>query len=426
MKSSDRRPVRLHLRAAAIALALLAVVAGVIVIRVRQVERKYFVAAAPESSSTKDLGIVWQKEVFARPDLLPVYGSSELIKKAPYKAAEFFGRYPSGFAVSPVGRASCTTLILLQKLAASAAEARGRKVVISVSPSWFTEKGANRWGFEGNYSMMQASELFFDAPLSLGLKHRIARRMLRYPQLFEKSPVLEAAVWGLAGDRLRDRALYYAAWPLGWLQNRIFRLQDHLEVLTSIHRDRKLRHLPGHKASPIEWEHLLAKALPRVKPLHREGEAEKRLRHFTDDGAFLEAVQRSYEWGDLELLLRATKELDLDPLLVSMPMEYAHFERMGISPQSIDAYGARLREFARRYQVPLVDFVDMGEDPRFFADHFGHPSAVAWIYIDHALDDFFHGRPLRQNEPELPAPSNPLTGRPPLPPSGPWSEIPGT
>ena len=155
-------------------------------------ERWHGPEAAPESAAVKDLGIVWQKEVFAQADLLPFYGSSELIKRAPNKASQFFATYPTGFAVSPVGRASCTSLILLEKVGAAATNARGRKVVISVSPSWFIAKGANHFGFEGNFSAMQASELFFSAPLSLRLKHSIAGRMLRYPQVFEKSPVLAA------------------------------------------------------------------------------------------------------------------------------------------------------------------------------------------------------------------------------------------
>ena len=147
-------------------------------------------------------------------------------------------------------------------------------------------------------------------------------------------------------------------------------------------------------------------------------------------GDILRALQRSYEWGDFELLLRAVRELGLDPLVISMPIEYAHFERMGISPECIDAYAWRLRDFARRYEVPVVDFVELGEQPRFFADHFGHPSAEGWIHMDRALDDFFHGRPVYQSLPGAeghpPALSTPPGALPPLRPSGPWSAIPGT
>ena len=318
-------------------------------------------------------GSVLRSRIFS-----PIYGSSELIKRAPNKATEFFESYPSGFAVSPVGRPRCTSLILLEKLGAGAAEARGRKVAICVSPVWFLAKGANGLGFAGNFSPMQASELFFNAPLSLGLKHDVAGQMLRYPQVFRKSWLLAATAEWLASDRLSDRVLYFATMPLGWLQNTVYRLQDHFEIARSMRGDHKLRHLIPRKSETLDWDRLMAAAVPLVRPLPQEV-FDSRFRYFADDAGFLEAMDRSYEWGDFDLLLRAVRELGLDPLLLSMPIEHAHYERMGISPQAIDAYDSRLRAFADRYHVPVVDFTDLGDDPQFFADHFGHPSAKGWI-----------------------------------------------
>lgn len=413
-------------------MAMAALCIGVAVSHARKTEQRYLPTLAAENSPVKDLGIAWQKEAFTQRDVLPLYGSSELIKKAPNKASQFFARYPTGFAVSPVGRASCTSLILLEKLAASADEARGRKVVISVSPSWFIAKGANHDGFGGNFSAMQASELIFDAPLSLRLKHSIAGRMLRYPEVFDKSPVLAVAARALAGDRLRDRLLYFATMPLGRLQSAVYRLQDHFEVIAHLKEERRLRHTPKRVAKTLDWDALLASSQHASKPLAPDV-PDPRLRQFASDGQFLQSLQRSYEWGDFELLLRTARELGLDPLIMSMPLEYAHFERMGLSPQAIDAYAWRLREFSQRYQVPVVDFADLGEDPQFFADHFGHPSAKGWIYMDRALDDFYHGRPMEGGDAfpvsgETPAgpSSNPPTDRPRPLRSGPWSGTPGT
>lgn len=275
---------------------------------------------------------------------------------------------------------------------------------------------------------MQASALFFSTPLSLDLKHSIAGSMLRYPEAFDKNLTLAVAARALAGDRWCDRLLYFATVPLGRLQNEVFSLQDHYELLAEIQDARRRGHVPKHVARPLDWDALLASSEQQVRPLPPDV-ANARLREFTGDGMFLQALERSYEWGDFELLLRTARELGLEPLVLSMPMEYAHFERMGVSPQSVDAYTWRLREFSKRYEVPVVDFVDLGEDPGFFADHFGHPSAKGWIYMDRALDDFYHGRTPRQSA-DLPASvektSNPPTGRPRLLPSGPWSETPGT
>jgi D-alanine transfer protein len=381
----------LHLRAAAIALALVAIFGAVVLQRDYRLEHKYIRQVVAENSQVKDLGIVWQRECFAQPDILPLYGSSELVKRAPNKASEFFESYPSGFAVSPVGRPSCTSLILLEKIAASASESPGRKVAICVSPSWFLVRGANRVGFEGNFSAMQATKLFYGTPLSLGLKRDIAIQMLRYPKIVEKWPVLATAVSSLASNRPLDRAVYFASLPLGWLQNAVYQLQDHYEVAWWMRGDHKLFHLVRRKSAKLHWGHLLANATQKAKRLPEE-EFDSRFRYFADDTAFIEALGRSAEWEDLALLLRVVRELKLDPLLLSMPMEDAHFERMGISPEYRAAYSERLHAFAGLHNVPVVDFPDHGRDSRFFADHYGHPSAKGWIYFDRALDDFFHDR----------------------------------
>src|SRR6476646_8351514 len=51
------------------------------------------------------LGTTLQREAFARADLFPIYGSSELVRPITDKAGLFFREYPTGFAVYPVGRA---------------------------------------------------------------------------------------------------------------------------------------------------------------------------------------------------------------------------------------------------------------------------------------------------------------------------------
>ena len=191
--------------------------------------------------------------------------------------------------------------------------------------------------------------------------------------------------------------------PLGRLQNVVYHLQDHFEVLEFLRGGQQAAPpAPARRLRPSIGRGLLAEAGPLVKPLPEEGRMSgcgilptTRLSSTRCNGPF--------EWGDLELLLRTVRELGLDPLLLSMPIEYEHFERMGIAPQSIDAYAWQLHDFAARYQVPVADFVDFSDDPRFFADHFGHPSALGWVYLDRALDDFFHGRPLRERKQDLPA-----------------------
>ena len=44
-----------------------------------------------------------RRQAFRQPDLLVMYGSSELAKEMPNNAVQFFEEYPTGFRVFPVG-----------------------------------------------------------------------------------------------------------------------------------------------------------------------------------------------------------------------------------------------------------------------------------------------------------------------------------
>ena len=73
---------RIHLKASVIALliALTAIIAGVA--WCRQLEVLYIHALAPEFTDEKLQGAALQKVAFMQPDLLVMYGSSELVKES--------------------------------------------------------------------------------------------------------------------------------------------------------------------------------------------------------------------------------------------------------------------------------------------------------------------------------------------------------
>src|SRR6188768_2322783 len=130
-------PSHPHLRAACIALSILSVAVVAVMGGAPSLERHWIHTLAPQPSSLKNQGTALQSAVFARPDLLPLYGSSELLKRVPDRASVFFASYPTNFAVSPVGKGGCTSLVMLQKIGASASAKPGRKVAVILSPTWF-------------------------------------------------------------------------------------------------------------------------------------------------------------------------------------------------------------------------------------------------------------------------------------------------
>src|SRR5437762_12350818 len=74
-------------------------------------------STAPELFPLKNQGLAFQRAAASAVDVLPLYGSSELIfPPIPEKASNFFRTAPTGFQVSPVGHGGTTLLIILQKV----------------------------------------------------------------------------------------------------------------------------------------------------------------------------------------------------------------------------------------------------------------------------------------------------------------------
>ena len=354
-------------------------------------ERRYVHVLAPMLFPEKNQGIALQRIAFGQSDLLPFYGSSELVKPAPNKAADFFRIYPTGFSVFTVGKAGAASLILLQKLSAMGSDLRGKKVVISISPTWFFHQNIPATYYDGNFSLLQAGELIYSRHLSFDLKRDVARRMLEYPKTLEKSVLLAFTLRQLASDSPINRVMYYGTVPFGLLENEILRMQDHCEMLYYICKEwwqlhAHVRHVP----QTIDWNRLFADAAAQVRA-HNDSDPEP---VGPENGAelFVTGEQNAQEWVDFELLLRGLNELGARPLLLSIPIDGRYFDQFGVGRRFRDLYYKRIRGLAQVHDVPIVDFEGHDLDEDFLAGHHDHLTDKGWLYFDKAFDDFFHDR----------------------------------
>lgn len=393
MKPDVPRP---HLFASLLALVLACVALGLGYVWCRKVEKRHIADLAADLSDPKLQGVAIQREAFSQPDLLVLYGSSELTRQVPLMAAEFFQDYPTGFRVFPIGKAGTSQLAVLQKLAAVGKDLHGKKVALSLSPSFFFEEHVDMEWYAGNFSALQAGELVFSNELSFSLKHDAARRLLAYPETLDDHWLLDATLRRLARGTKLDRAIYYAAWPLGKMQNAVARLQDHFEAALHIV---DLPETPDRPRKPrvLNWPDHLRKAEALSRELAAKSKGAPKLTkkpRGSRDELFLARLKRATEWTDFDLTLRALRELGAQPLLLSMPVHAQDLETVGVSPKARAAFPAQLQQVAAKYQVPLVYFRAEEEDPLFFADHLDHLGAKGWIYFNKMLDDFYHGRNL--------------------------------
>jgi D-alanine transfer protein len=388
---------RLHLSASglAILITLVAIVAGVV--WCRQLETQYIHALAPEFNEEKLQGAALQKVAFVQPDLLVMYGSSELAKEMPNNATQFFADYPTGFRVFPVGKPGTTSLAVVQKIAAVGETIRGRKVAYSISPGWFFSETVDPKYYEGNFSRLQALELAFSTDLSWNLRRDIARRMLEFPKTLDDHPILEFALERLAGDTLRDRALFGLLRPYGYLTQLVGRAQDHFEAaLHILDEDEKLNPTQKRGLRALNWNEALKRAAQFANKTavqaKRNEVAKRKASKVSREKGFLQAIAHAKEWTDVELLMRTFQELGANPLLLSMPIEDIRLEVYGLEPSARTSYLDRLNQLAEDYGFHHIDFRDHQADPAFLYDFQDHLSAEGWLFYNKALDDFFHGR----------------------------------
>src|SRR5438132_3414046 len=124
-------------------------------------ERKTVHWIAPRDFFIKNQGLAFERAAARAPDILLLYGSSELIDPIPNRASDFFSREPTGFEVCPVGKAGATSLIILQKLGALGSELRGRKIAISLSASSFLTHTVRPEFSDGNFSLHAENGILF-------------------------------------------------------------------------------------------------------------------------------------------------------------------------------------------------------------------------------------------------------------------------
>lgn len=394
-----------HLTAALAVAVLIALLLGSGEASARQMENRYIHALADRSFVQKRQGSALQRAAFQSPDLLPVYGSSELDLPDRFDANRIFRRYPTGFTPFPIGGNASESLILLQRLAAIGPDLKGKKVAISLSPGFFLETMMPPDEYAGNLSPQQANEFAFNLGLSWELRKAVARRMLDYPDTLRNDRMLNFALERLADGSQVSRALYLAILPYGRLETWGLGLQDDWETVNFIWQADSLNLKVAKEPGELDWDMLLAHAQTRYRQRSDNnpfgfdndqwtqfGPQWLNARNTLEDKRFLRALRLSLGWTDLELLLRELKELGADTLVLSMPFPGQYFDYLGVSRAARQEYYNRLETLARAYGVGEVDFQDHDQDKDFFLNPGSHLSSVGWIYYSKELDAFYHQR----------------------------------
>ena len=391
-----------HLHAGIVSILILIIGLIGLDIYARSLEQRYVNALAPLDLTQTINGIALQRAALNQPDLLPVYGSSELsMISTSNDADKFFATYPTGFAVLQVANLGISSLNMAQDLAALGPGLSGKNIVISFSPASFMIGDF----YAENFSPLHAYEMIFSPYLSVPLKLDAAKRMFDFPNTLQNDSFLQFAIIQLTSPSRANRILYYLSWPFGELQIATMRLQDHAEVVF---------YLWSHPINPhvqkipqtIDWSAAFSAALAEQKqhtlnnPFGIEEDHWEKYQYLvtkpipagSQDAYFTHLIKSYPEWGDLDILLRVMQEMGAKPLILSRQMNVHLWEALGVSEQVQSIYYIKLHKIVDQHQVALIDFQQYGTDTYFSTDQYSHTSGYGWVYVDQALDNFFHGR----------------------------------
>ncbi len=388
-----------HLGSLSIALAIagIAILGGYL--WAKEKEERLLHVVAPEFCDAKLHGVALIREALSRPDTLVFFGSSELIPDVPLKGVDFFADSPTGFSIFPVGKAGTTALSVLQKLGGAGEELVGKKVVLSLSPSFFQTEEVDAKYFEGNSSKLQLKEFFGSDHFSDTLKQDVADEILRYPKVYEGDWMLEFTLNRHARRTQWDRVLLWLLEPYAVLERGIGRMQDHVEAAFALNGEPALASIAAEfrpkRGHVVNWDEFFHKAEQQSKALaerSKKGAPRVTRAKGTWDKQFVAKLMKAQEWRDFELVLRLLKETGAHPLILSMPLHADVLEAQGVSEAGRVEYGTRLRELVKKYNAPLVYFSDHESDPVFFVDQNDHIGSKGWWYYNKVLDDFYHDR----------------------------------
>jgi D-alanine transfer protein len=451
-----RRPV--GILAAMLALTLTIVIARAGQLFAIRLASQNLQAVSPYDLPIKSLSLTFQRAALANNQVLVMYGSSELYCcERTYPSPLFFGSEPDGFVPFAVGRPGTGDLAFTQMLAAVADELRGRKIVVTASPQWFFfDVGIPDDEYVGNFSPEIADVFTFDSPLSLDLREAVARRMLDYPATLESRPILRHALEDLANPTSLNLLAYGALRPAGRIEAWVQQIRDAYETIKFIQTHADLRANTSMKTNQFDWINLLTQAtdlaasqsttnpfgirddgfsyeLSLDPPLVHAamkyfcaGQTNRHNEMFPYDIAWEQRMLSSREWIDLNLAYRTLRELGSEPLVYTVTMPGVFDDFTTTSEPVRQSYYRTYRNITTKYQLSSIDFEPHDEDRFFLNDPGSHLSPRGWVFINRAIDVYWHTSSAEQAQAAINDLANRVPNSPlPVPAAYCGSSVPG-
>jgi D-alanine transfer protein len=88
------------------------------------------------------------------------------------------------------------------------------------------------------------------------------------------------------------------------------------------------------------------------------------------------------------MFLNVCKDLEIDVMLISIPVNGMWYDYTGFSKEDREGYYEKIRVISKDYNVRLADFSDK-EYEKYFLRDIMHIGWKGWVYVDEAIYNFY-------------------------------------
>ena len=280
---------------------------------------------------------------------------------------------------------------------------KNNKVVLIVSPQWFTPEGLTSEEYSSRFEEANYVEFLKNSNISKETKTAVANRM---NELLTADPTTLQRV-----NKYEDIYLNHTLNPITYLEMSTYSTFRNAKTRFETANELKNRTISPDKSKYVKAEDIKFDEL--MDDAEKQGNIESTNNSYgIYDDYFNRYIKDSYEdlsgsyadssfatspeYDDLRLFLQVCKELGIDPLIVSVPVNGRWYDYAGFSKADRNTYYQNIRNICAEYGVALADFSDK-EYELYFLKDIMHLGWKGWVYLDRAVYDFYKGEQVTDN-----------------------------
>ncbi len=327
---------------------------------------------------------------------IPVFGSSELsaFDEVAYPPSLFKGGN-SDFNMVLIGRGGTQCLHHAISLGAVSDVIPKKKVVLILSPQWFTDTHLSSEVYASRFSERMYSGFLKNPKISYVTKEKVTERV---KSLLASDPKQLKRV-----DKYEKVYMKYSVNPILQTEVRIYdsfmnfrqnyTLSKEIKDLQLIDKTQE-----SVKSESINFDALMKKAVEAGEEACTNNnfyiydeyydtyikETEESKKGASTGGSYLV----SPEYDDLRLFLAICRETEIEPLIISIPVNGRWYDWTGFPKENREGYYQNIRNICTEYGVELADFSDKEYEEYFLSDIM-HLGWKGWVYLDEAVYRFY-------------------------------------